>query len=180
MSDIASDLPIVVKQPFARIVLSLFGSAIVTCVAAYASFEGAPAWIAWLVAIVFGVCALYFAEKLLNPKARLVISADGIHIDFWKSEMAWNDFVAAEARAVGKDVYLCLELRDPEGYRRGISPALRAIHTATRETGFGDLSIRISDYFSDTTPVIGIVRRLINSAKANPKSASSVRYPCAD
>lgn len=174
-------LPIIVKKPLWRHVWSLFGSTIVMSIGIYGLLDRGPSWTAWTVVIVFSFSALYHMGNLQNSKPRLIISKDGINVDHWELAMLpWDDFSSAKTHIAGKDVFLCLNLRDPEGFHRKLNAVRRGLHTFTQHKGLGDLMVNLSDLLPDAAAAIAVAEQQIELAKTGPKKVVSVRYPRID
>jgi hypothetical protein len=172
-------LPVIVTKPLWRHMLPLTGSAALVGIGGYALSEEKPWWIGWPVIVIFGGIVLFHLGRLMNSRPRLTISKDGICSEVWDSDMLpWDDFSGAFLNTADGIDNLCLTLREPEEYRRNANRFRRMIHTAARETGYGDLTVKLSGMGLDAAEVVALVRQQIDRAKTNPKQPdSSFRYP---
>ena len=177
----SSLLPVIVRKSRWHDILPLLGSLIVTFIGGYFLTNQKDSWTIEIVTMLFVSSSLYFATQVFNRKPRLIISEDGINVDYWNSAMMpWSDFNKASLKAIGESEYLCLFLADPERFRGRVNLFRRGIHTLTRETGCGDIMINLSNLGLNAGETIALVQRQVELVKIKPKSTSAVKYPSAE
>jgi hypothetical protein len=176
-SPIADLLPVVVKRSRRQDALSFVGSMIAAGIGGYFLVEHGFSWSPGMVCLFFLSGASYFAQQFCNRKPRLIISEDGINVDYWNSMMMpWSEFKAVSVEVVGKSEYLCLFLNDPDNYRRHAGMLRRGFHTATRETSGCDLMVNLSELGMDAAKTVALIERLLEVVRTNPKPPSAVKY----
>ena len=175
----ANSLPLIVKKSRWLCVLPLIGSVVVAGIGGYALAEGKPSWIGWTVIVLFSGSAFYYLGRLLDGKLSMTITEVGICVDHWDSgTVSWDDFSGVSLITVNGVHWLCLTLREPEEYRRNAGAFRRAIHTASRQTGYGDFPVNLSAMGLEPAEVVALVGHQIDVAKTKPKQpGSSFRYP---
>jgi hypothetical protein len=127
---------------------------------------------------VFGAIGFVCLVVLANEKPYLVVDEAGICAAHWISEtITWQDFEDVFVQTSSDGDYLCLTLRCPEEYLAAKKRLARLVHTANRQTGFGDLTIKPSAVSLDANELLQIVRRQIAKSRSEPKPPrSSVKY----
>lgn len=152
-------LPLIVRRSRWRSAGSLVVSLLILGSSIWLQVERDLGWLAWALIVISGVCSLYFVGQMLDSEPRLTISESGICIGQWTFGIVpWSDFSETFVKCDGGVDYVCLTLRNPEKYRVQMNKLVRIANTATRQTGFGDLTIKPTDMGLATSLVYELVR----------------------
>jgi hypothetical protein len=164
-------LPLIVRRSRWGSAVSLLLSLMILGGSIWIHVERDVGWLAWTLIVISGVCCLYFSGRTLDSEPRLTISELGICAEHWSlGTIPWREFSETFVKSDGGIDHVCLTLRNPERYRGQMNRMVRTANTATRQTGFGDLTIKPSDLGLATRVVSELVRKQIG---AIPEQAMS-------
>ena len=164
--------PLNIRKSRWRFALPLVGSLMVLGICLYFLADREPSGLIWTLIVIFGVSSLACFFRMMDAQPGLVISEIGVCDTNWSvGTIPWKELHGAFIKSDGGVDYICLTLRHPEQYRREMGKVGRVISSATRQTGFGDFTMRPSAMGLDTSGVFEIVKEQLRLSKGNASNA---------
>ena len=172
-----AELPIVVRKSRRPVMLSFIGAV------------GVAVFLFWIpdiysnslqfgLACVFCFIAVTCLGILLEKKPDLEISTEGMQASHWNvAVIPWEEIEDVFVRTDSNGDHLCLSLSRPAEYHARAGRIAKIASIATREAGFGDLTIRPSTMDLDAHELLLLCRRQMALSKSRPKRPpSAVKY----
>lgn len=118
--------------------------------------------------IFFGGCAAV-ALGQLRVSPRLVIDEEGLFDrTLGVGVIPWGELQGAFVRAVGGHRFVCLELRDPDGWRARLGPVRRVLAGANRRLGCTDFNINTFGLPVTAAEILALVTARLEAAGTAP------------
>jgi hypothetical protein len=164
--------PFVVKRSVGFFVVYFAGSACFACAGALLAWIGKAPIFGWAAAVFFGAGAVVTLVKLLDPRPRLVIDADGL-LDrtLGVGRILWSDIERAYLRSVEGFDFICLVVRDPSVYLDKLSPVRRKLAGANLALGFTQLNLSLAGLKARPEDLLRLIAEQIKEHDVDHESA---------
>jgi hypothetical protein len=115
----------------------------------------------WVPLLFFGAGIPIFVWQIADARPRLIIDERGVmDRTLGVGRIEWADVEGAYVAAISGNDFICLELRNPEKYRRKLSKVRRWMAAANLNLGFTDFSINLSNVGAGTEEIFELVLKL--------------------
>lgn len=122
----------------------------------------------WSCLLLFGGCVPLFVWQIIDSSPRLIIDDKGIYARSLKiGIIPWDEIEGAYIKSLGRQAFICLQLKDYEKYLPKSSSLTNAIAATNKALGLSPISLSFSGIDADINQVCELIIK--KSAQARSK-----------